>query len=279
MKTRIDKLNRLIYIPESTDYAPALGADDNYVTDAEKVNIGNLIDYANPISVTGAVTATIGKLHVCSGTSANYTVTLPAVSGNSGKSIAFIMSGALTKLVTLDGNASETINGSLTRIMHDNESCILYCDGAEWKKLAGLSIPMSANISLTSAQIIANATLTLCQCNNVIVDIGNMADAANYQIIVRRPGLYKVIGSGYFSPDPAATCPRNVIQVYKNGAYLFAAEMGAYHITSYATPIGIRMYNLVAGDYFKLYGYQDSGGNRVLDASGTFVQLEEYSQW
>ena len=75
---------------------------------------GDAIDWANPVSVTTAANLTIGKHHVCYGTTADYTVTLPAVSGNAGKLLSVEMSGTLTKLVTLDGNASETIDGATT---------------------------------------------------------------------------------------------------------------------------------------------------------------------
>jgi len=54
---------------------------------------------ASEISITGATTATISRMHVCSGTSADYTVTLPAVSGNTGKLIGFRMSSVVLTLV------------------------------------------------------------------------------------------------------------------------------------------------------------------------------------
>ncbi len=60
-------------IQELDDFGSALGA------------------LSGTVSVTGTATATISRLHVCSGTTADYTVTLPAVSGNSGKYIGFVM--------------------------------------------------------------------------------------------------------------------------------------------------------------------------------------------
>ena len=66
-------------------------------------------------AITGTATALLGRLNVCSGTTVDYTVTLPAVAGNAGRYLGFRMAAGLTRLVTLDGNAAETIDTALTR--------------------------------------------------------------------------------------------------------------------------------------------------------------------
>jgi len=68
------------------------------------------------VSITTTTTATINKMHVCSGTSANYTVSLPSPSGNTGKPLGLRMSTDLTKLVTIDAGAGVTINGKSTTL-------------------------------------------------------------------------------------------------------------------------------------------------------------------
>ena len=118
---------------------------------------------AAEISVTGATTATIGKMHVCSGTTGDYTLTLPAASGNAGKILGVRMSPALTKLVTVDGNASETLDGATTRIMWAEESAILLCDGSNWFKIGGKSVPMRARLSRATDESTINAA-TWTQC-------------------------------------------------------------------------------------------------------------------
>lgn len=70
-------------------------------------------------SITAAATAVIGRLNVCSGTSANYPVTLPAVSGQTGKYIGFSMAPGLTRLVNVTTGADAvtktgTVTGSTT---------------------------------------------------------------------------------------------------------------------------------------------------------------------
>ncbi len=87
-------------------------------------------------AITG--TASVGSfstLYKCTGTSADYTVTLPAVSGNAGRFMAFRggTSSELTKVVTIDGNGSETIQSARLSIsLLWDEFLVLYCDGTQW---------------------------------------------------------------------------------------------------------------------------------------------------
>ncbi len=65
---------------------------------------------------------------------ASFTLTLFAASGNSGKKIQVIRTdNDLAKTVTIDGNASETINGATTILLHTQyESYTIVCDGSNW---------------------------------------------------------------------------------------------------------------------------------------------------
>ncbi len=151
---------------------------------------------AAEISVTGAVTATISRMHVCSGTSANYTVTLPAVSGNTGKFIGFRMATGLTKLVTLDGASSETIDGATTRVMWTNEVAILFCDGTTWTKVAGKTIPMQCTATYgtgVSGQYTFSGApneFIIGPNTSVLDTTGQMFNSGNSSIDIVRTGLY-----------------------------------------------------------------------------------------
>jgi hypothetical protein len=151
------------------------------------------------VSVTGATTLTstaFGKVHRVTGTTSDYTIGLPAVSGNAGKFIEFIMDGALTKLVTLDGNASETIDGSTTRIMWANEIALLYCDGTQWTKIAGKSIPMYCSMSCSTATSISSATVTDIPLSTSLTDnTGRMVNTGSNRVDIKRGGIYDVVAS------------------------------------------------------------------------------------
>jgi hypothetical protein len=72
---------------------------------------------------------------ICDPTTASFTLTLPAVSGTSGKRYLVKKEGSTNNTVTLDANASETIDGALTFVLRDRqEVCEIVSNGTEWKK-------------------------------------------------------------------------------------------------------------------------------------------------
>jgi hypothetical protein len=165
--------------------------------------IGDIVaPLVNPeISITGAANLTSSTMHVCSGASADYTVTLPPVSGNSGKSIGVRMASGLTRWVTVQGNGSEKIDGVNTRKMWANEVAILMCDGFSWTKVAGKSIPVSVVMkrsegvpqSIPSATFTAISTPVRVQDNTAALAVP-ASDTVNGRFMVPRDGLYNASG-------------------------------------------------------------------------------------
>lgn len=157
---------------------------------------------AAEVSVTAAATATIDRMHVCSGTTADYTLTLPAASGNAGRFVGVRMAPGLTRWVTIDGNASELIDGALTRMMWATESAILFCDGAGWTKISGKSVPIRTNMRTNGVQ----TSLTAAAWNRIpmatVVDDNTSAlavpagDTTNGRVRALRPGSYICYGFG-----------------------------------------------------------------------------------
>lgn len=96
------------------------------------------ITNASWINVTAATTATIDRMHVVSGTSADYDITLPAASSNSGKVVGFVVKDytAASKQYRLDAGAGVKIAGR-TRylvLMHTNVALFI-SDGTDWQPL------------------------------------------------------------------------------------------------------------------------------------------------
>lgn len=236
---------------------------------------------AAEISITTTATATISRLHVCSGTSANYTVTLPAASGNSGKFISFRMSPALTKFITIDGNGSETIDGDLTRLMWAEESCTLYCDGSNWFKLFGRSIPMVCTMRRTTNQ---NVTLLI----DVLVGLdqtdydptGAMGDTGNNRINIVRAGSYVVTGQTFWNALGGNNA--NVAsKVYKNGSDLYDTNNSALAGSFPSVSITPKPITLAASDNIQLYAYITGGGDLYGTSSGPspFITVTENITW
>lgn len=244
------------------------------------------------ISVTGTVTATIGQMHVCSGTSADYTVTLPAASGNGGRLIGFRMApiASLSKLVTLDGNSSETIDGAITRIMWAGESVILACDGSNWFKIGGMSIPMMARggrTSLVSGDI-SNVTTTLIPMNISRTDnTGRMVDTSGGTLVFVRAGLYDCVGSiNYAATDGSSamgSSNNTQVRLQKNTSTVVAANSIAYNSTWFPALQSEITVSFAVGDTLGCYAYQQSSSNVNIYTAGTpdvtWLSASEIIQW
>lgn len=114
------------------------------------------IDAAAPTSITGAISldaTAFGKIHLCSGTSADYAVDLPTAVGNSGRSLILKGIGALTKVVTIQGVSGQLIDGESTRKFSSEGSFTLISDGTGWHILneVGSWIPYTPVVTGFSA--------------------------------------------------------------------------------------------------------------------------------
>ena len=83
------------------------------------------------VATTTTLTASAFGSQVLAIGSSAYALTLPTVTGNSGKFIDFQILTTSFALVTLTP-ASGTIQLQTTFILGSGESCRLYCDGTNW---------------------------------------------------------------------------------------------------------------------------------------------------
>jgi len=275
---------------------------------ADKARLGNLLSVAGPeVSISGAAALTasaFGKMHVLSG-SANYTVTLPAASGNAGKVIGFRVASSATALVTLDGNGSEQIDGETARVMWSGESALLLCDGAGWTKMAGRFRQMGCRMRIqiqaatpSEAQQIPTNLNTKVLVNQTDFDVGGAADLANNRIAVRRTGRYLCGFVVYYStrsgnvPTVAAANPISRVigsitvvstDAGRNGSRPVQGESSAYSAASFASVNAVNPEMLYAGDYLELSTFQNSGEARWLYGSptqaATLFWIQELPNW
>jgi hypothetical protein len=236
------------------------------------------------IAIATTATATISRQHLISGTTADYIVTLPAASGNTGKFIGIRISTSATRFFTIKGNASELIDGVNTRIMWKGETAILYCDGTGWKKMAGLSIPMSCQMYQTSVNttLFLNNTDTKVPITGIKVNnTGLMANTGSSRIDIKRTGTYSLKGAVSYN-NFSVNSPRALTQLRVNASGVCNSDCSAL-IGSYATPFATTDLTLNLNDYVELWGLQTSGvtqgvwGNATLVA--TMILATEITTW
>jgi hypothetical protein len=234
------------------------------------------------VSITGAATLTssaFGNLHQCTGTSVDYTVTLPAVSGNAGKVIGFQMSTALTKLVTLDGNASETIDGATTRVMWAGETAILYCDGTSWTKIGGKTIPMIAGQTVSTTQSVATSTLVKKTLGTATSSNcpASMNDTGNSRIVIARASNYLVQISSRIQNVSAQSSAESML--YKNGSEIAITD-SFFGAGFFPNPAVTLARAFVVGDFLELYVRQYVGSNQTYgNFSENCLVATEVPQW
>ena len=218
------------------------------------------INSEHNMSSTGALSMSTWN-HITN-TSANFAVTLPAVASNWGKFVGIIIDRTSTFTVAITGNASETIDGTNTRIMWADETAVLYADqqAGEWVKVAGRTIPMMSCLGVAGNQTFANSTETLLTFSGSVYNYAPaaMQVTASYKLVALRPGKYRVGLSADCAPGNTSGCVA-ILQVYKNGAtYLAQADIN-YTSNSNAGGCISREILLALNDYIQPYGYYTAG--------------------
>lgn len=246
-------------------------------------------DFLSPLSaaeiaISSATTATISRMHECTATSADYSVTLPAVSGNTGKFIGFRIGSGSTKLVTLDGNASEDIDGELTRPMWKGESAVLYCNGTAWRKISGRTIPMVATLTqLTTGQSITASATTKITFNTVNLDpSGMVADDANDRMNIKRKGIYRLLGNiGFAGVNTSGRMISWVEAPSGTSSGLIDHAITSGDHANVTSPVAGRAVSLNAGDTVELFVQQTTSGSQTTRPGNEncLLHLEEVVSW
>lgn len=224
-------------------------------------------NHSQPISVTAAATLTssaFGKAHVCSGTSADYTVTLPMpVAADVGKTTAFRMSDALTKLVTLDAGATRLIGEAQTRACRRGETVLLLCvatSGVCWAVIADAAptVP-AARVYNSAAQACTHNNWTTLTFNSERFDTDQIHDTSSNtsRLTCRTPGKYLVFASAQIAANATGN---RFIHFLFNGTKSIGGDgksnMGAGQAVYMST---LSVYQFAVGDYVELRIFQDSG--------------------
>lgn len=89
------------------------------------------------IKTTGATLTSIEDVILADATSAGFTITLPPAATNDGKIYKIKKTDSTNNIVIIDGNASETIDGALTKnLATQYEQWEIVSDGANWQVMA-----------------------------------------------------------------------------------------------------------------------------------------------
>jgi len=128
VKTDLDLISQTV-----TNGVTTKAPSEDAVYDA----IASAVSGAGYVTVTGTDTLDSGdynKTILCSGTSSDYAIALPTAVGITGVWFDFVGVSGLTKIVTVNANGSETINGlTVDRPFTSRGGFRIISDGANWQ--------------------------------------------------------------------------------------------------------------------------------------------------
>lgn len=184
----------------------------------------NILQGSSGVIVTGATTATFGAWHWISGTTADYTITLPTAVGNAGKTIGLRVKDAAvaSRTYTVATTSGQFIDGASTAVLQANASLILLSDGVGWSRIGGTAsgpaLPSGAIVDFASTNVPAGWLL----CD------GSAVSRTNYAL------LFAAIGTVYGAGDGSTTFNlpdfRRRVAVGSGGAgtSVLGANVGSY---------------------------------------------------
>jgi hypothetical protein len=161
-------------------------------------------------------------------------VVLPTAVGNAGQTIGFRVTS--TKLITLDGAGSETIDGSPTRIMWAGESAVLISDGSNWHKIGGKTIPLVCQLTRSSSDLSYTTGWTVVPMDAQA--IGPSFLFSGGQFVAARPGTYESNMFAYVSADSGLSF-----------AYFSIKKNSTDAPNGYELPVSVAAGQVIAGEF------------------------------
>ena len=220
------------------------------------------------VTITEDYTAAGYTTILVNNSAADATVTLPAASAASERiyNIKKINSSAAYKVI-IDGNGSETIDGSTTYNLYlQYESVKIQSDGSNWHILEKNLVPFLAKITRDASQSISHDTITVVNYDSSTFDNGSIADtSSNYRVTIKRAGKYQI-------------AVYNSLTTYEqrylaSGVKLNGSTVQKYHFDYSSSSVGRPMSTLIitldlsSGDYIEGLVYHNSGVTKSTNTS------------
>lgn len=260
-----------------TGGVPTAALADSAVTTAKladsnvtKAKLASGALFLTPLSKTASYAVTAADDNVlCDCASGAITLTLPAAASNSGKVLHVKKIDSSANRVTVDGNSSETIDGTTTRVIGvQNDTLTIMSDGTNWRVLKAEKIV--ARYSTAAAQVLSN---------DEIVDFGtSVEDSASavttgtsWKFTAPSDGIYVVqafLHSGTFTPSAEN---RYGFDLYKNGTRdsrlsLVTANAAVQQQIGFSGSVIIK---LAATDYIDVRAVSSAGDLTLLNNADT----------
>ena len=194
--------------------------------------------------------------------SADDTFTLPAASGNNGLIITFDFQQTSDAIITIDGNAAETISGRTSIKYIKDEYLRIECDGSNWRILSEKLQDVVISVDRNGAQQdnVLDATWTVLKYDTERIDSHGWYDTTTFKFTPKAPGTYMVVNE--VSWVNFTNNKLSGASFFKNGTMVHYRSEGFNNaITPTSSLVGTTNMN-GSSDYMEFRCYQNTGSTR-----------------
>lgn len=185
------------------------------------------------VTKTSAYTLTnLDYLIIGDATSAAFTLLLPTAVGISGKIFVIKKTGNSANVLTIDGNASETIDDALTYLMVvQNDTVVIQSDGTNWKIIQHYNKAPYAQLSHSANQMnpaSSAAVDIIFNTNDSLVGLTHSISVNTHQIIIVEPGIYQFIAGGQVGRSSGTGVDTHNMWMLKGGTKIVNTNVKTY---------------------------------------------------
>ena len=236
-----------------------------YVTAAKSANYTVLTSDRNKVLLVDA-------------TAGNITITLPSsASAASGFEITVKKIDSSTNTVTIDGDASETIDGSTTYVMRNQyDDAVLVADATNWHIKAKIE-PAALGSGVKAYQNSTTSTLSVASWVALGMDAEDYDDNSYHDTSSNNSRLtFNFTGRVHITGQVVIPNTNNGVfgvKLRKNGSTDVAVHTVSLSSASQPTLQVTGDFSVTSGDYFELYAYNGSAPsvNSTTGIGNTFI--------
>lgn len=251
--------NISVTIVSSSAANPFANGDSLILKFTRNGDAGSVGSMAFPVSArtSNTILGTGDKATHINVTSGTFTQTLAAAATRGNGWFCFYENSG-TGVVTLDGNASETLNGATTMLLAQGESCLIICDGANDRvlkfQLLGdhLVEVHTGNGHGSTNTVIRRFTTTMTNTGSAITYADSATNGGTFTI--NSPGLYAITYTENSTGSAAAGISVNSAELTTSVSTITAASRKAIAKCGNGEPACCAcVLKLVAGDVIRAH--------------------------
>ena len=191
----------------------------------------------------------------------NFTITLYAASTNNGRKLTILNTGT-SGIVTIDGNASETIDGSTTlELTQRYQTITLVCDGSNWNSFGSANGTVAARMTSSAGYSADFTSETKLAFDTVTFDTHNGFTDGDDDYTIPVSGYYQI--NGHINLTAGTNAEVFYFRILIDGVEKIQQQLWFNSVGKLTTDMSDLMY-LVKGEKVSLAGEITTGSDTTV---------------